>query len=64
MPPRTTSRLPLNLSPKVAVDLVASIVGYLLAYYVASVNDPTLSAAIGKAIGSFTAYWAPPGRVT
>lgn len=51
-----------GISPKVLADLFASVAGYALTKYGVGL-DPTLSAIIGKAIGTVAGYIANPGTV-
>lgn len=58
----TLSGLPLNLSPKLAADLFATIAGYLLTKYGVGL-DADMALLIGKAIGSIAGFIANPGHV-
>lgn len=58
----TYSRLPFNLSPKLAYALACRVVVFCAAYFGVSL-DPILSAAIAEVLANVVGYSAQPGDV-
>lgn len=49
-------------SPKLVVDLVTTIIAFLITKYAAGL-DPVTAAAISKGLGTLAGVFAPPGTV-